>query len=193
MLVLVHIGNGDFHKKKRKAINCYHQGDKSISHRRTFPQTPSIPDSFSFLFLLLTGRLSLNYPAAVLIVWILGGEQWGGYSIKWVGEDVASTGCEMHKHTHVMYFWFLQTVQNNDLMSKNVNDFLLFLKCMPRKYSAKEAAHKPWESRNALHVYNNILQLQEVGSGREQQIKWLWIAWIIHTKLYHWFTYSAHS
>lgn len=36
-------------------------------------------------------RLSLNHPAAVLIVWVLGREQWRGYSIKGAGEDVAST------------------------------------------------------------------------------------------------------
>lgn len=92
MLVLTHIRNGNFRKKKRKATNCYHGGDKNISQKRTFPQTPSIPDPFSFLFLLLTRRLSLNYPAAVLIVWILGGEQWRGYGIRGAGEDVASTG-----------------------------------------------------------------------------------------------------
>lgn len=140
---------------------------------------------FLFSFLLLTWRLSLNYPAAVLIVWILGREQWRGYSIRRVGKDVAPTGwgTQTHTHTHVKYFWFLLTAQNNYLMSKNTNDVFLFLKHMPRKYSAKEAAHKPWENGNAPYIYNNILQLQEVGRGRGQKMKWLWTAWATETKL----------
>lgn len=61
-----------------------------MNHSWTFPQPPSVLDSF--LFLLLTRRLGLNYPAAVLIVWIVGRKQRRGYRINGVGEDVAATG-----------------------------------------------------------------------------------------------------
>lgn len=50
------------------------------------------PPWILFHFSLLTRTLSLNNPAAVLIVWILGRKQWRGYCIKRVGEDVASAG-----------------------------------------------------------------------------------------------------
>jgi hypothetical protein len=42
-------------------------------------------------------------------------------------------------------------------MNENLNDFSLFLKCMPRKFSAKGAEHKPSESGKTLYVYNCIL------------------------------------
>lgn len=41
---------------------------------------------------MIEGRLSLNYPAAVLIVWIVVREQWRGYSVNGVSEDMAATG-----------------------------------------------------------------------------------------------------
>lgn len=61
-----------------------------MSHSWTFPQAPSVLDSC--LLLLLTRRPGLNYPAAVLIVWIAGREQGRGYRINRVGEDVAAAG-----------------------------------------------------------------------------------------------------
>lgn len=41
---------------------------------------------------MIEGRLSLNYPAAVLIAWIVVREQWRGYSVNGVSEEVAATG-----------------------------------------------------------------------------------------------------
>jgi ABC-type Fe3+-siderophore transport system permease subunit len=51
----------------------------------------------------------LNYPGAVLIVWILGRVQWRENSIIRIGEDVATTDWGTKTHTHTCHILLIST------------------------------------------------------------------------------------
>lgn len=99
MTVSMHSRNQDF--PKRGQLSSVTMEKVSSPLTAMPPKGIPCPILFPFLFLLLTWRLSFNYPGTVLIVWIYIREQWRGNSIRRVGDDVPSTFWEAQ--TYMLY------------------------------------------------------------------------------------------